>query len=333
MLQHFPKMKQEPKLELNSSLIKKIAEENYQLKTYDSEKYSKRTNILKCEQGKCYLLKESKLQNDNKFLYLYSLGVTNVLYPELNLENKFLTHYKNQEYYLMPFYDSQVIFPEKRAVDLLQELNNLHNNTMYPRQLSPNNSRYKFDELSKQLDYKFKIIEEYIRNLESRKINEVSNSILMKYYRILDAKNELIRLQKRIILYIKDHESVDYVFVHNNPKLEHLLYIKGTKYLVSLDNGKSGISSLDFSKFYVENENLNLDVRKLVLEHLQKQTSDFYYDYFRYLVLLIYIKRINLNSNILYVSKQFEQAFASIDKYFINFEDKKEEKENFEELL
>lgn len=283
---------------------------------------TKKTKIINCEFGKCYLIKKSNINIENKFNYLSSIGVDNIVYPELNIQNKFCTENKNETYYITPFYKTLNIVPEKRAVDLFEELNNIHNKTQFPRQLSPQNSRYKFDELTRQLDYKFKLLEEFIRGLESNKIGEVEFEILRRYYRILDAKNELFRLQKRIILSVKDRESINYVFVHNNPKLEHLLYIKGSKYIISIDNGKIGIESLDFAKFYVENENLNVDFQKIIINTLQSYESDFYYDYFRFLVLLIYIKRINISYELPFILKEFEQAYDSIEKYFYNFVDR-----------
>lgn len=256
------------------------------------------------------------------------MGLNNIIYPEFNINKKYLTTVNDENYYLTQYYDSLEVVPEKKAVDLFEELTNIHRNTQFPRQLSPANSRYKFDELTKQLDYKFKVIEEFIRSLESSQIGELEFEILRRYYRVLDAKNELIRLQKRIILNVKDHESVNYVFIHNNPKLEHLLYIKGSKYIVSIDKGQLGIESLDFAKFYVENEGLNVDFKKIIIETLQSYDSDFYYDYFRFLVLLIYIKRLNVSNELHEVYKDFDQIFVSLENYFYNFIDKPIEESN-----
>lgn len=272
-------------------------------------------------------MKKSNYDIDTKFSYLASLGINNVLYPEVNYNNKYVSNYEKEFYYVTPFYKTLNIVPEKKAVDLFDELIKVHKQTEFPRQLSPSSSRHKFDELTRQLDYKFKAIEEFIRSLESNKINELEFEILRRYYRILDAKNELFRLQKKLVMSVKDHESVKYVFVHNNPKLEHLLYIKGSKYIISIDNGKIGIESLDFAKFYVENENLNVDFQKIIIETLQSYEIDFYYDYFRFLVLLIYIKRINISLELPMILREFEQAFNSIDKYFYNFIDKTIESE------
>lgn len=300
----------------------------YNIKALDLKENTAKTKIFQCSNGNLYILKNTKDNVENKFNYLYDLGFTNVIYPELNIDNTYVTNYLDYKYYVSPFYQTQSIVNEKRVIGLFEELENLHNYTKFPRQLSPANSRHKFDELTKQLDYKFKLLEEYIRSLETSIITKDSMFILSKYYRILDAKKELIRLQKRIILNIKDHESVDYVFIHNNPKLEHLLYVKGSKYLISLDNGKVGINSLDFAKLYVENENINVDLPKIIIELLQSFESNFYYDYFRYLLLLIYIKRININSNLYSMIMDFELAYNSIDKYFYNFIDKTIEEQN-----
>ena len=315
-------MNRRPKLESNSKLIENNISANYNVSIAYSDNFTSKTKLINCVQGNCYLVKKTNPEIEAKFNYLSTLGIDNVLYPEVNVENKYVSAYDNEYYYLTPFYKTLNIVPERKAVDFFDELINVHLKTQFPRQLSPKNSRYKFDELTRQLDYKFKTLEEFIRSLESGKIYEIEYEILKRYYRILDAKSELFRLQKKIVLSVKDHESVNYVFVHNNPKLEHLLYIKGNKYIVSVDKGKIGIESLDFAKFYVENEYLNVDFQKIIIKTLQSYDTDFYYDYFRFLVLLIYIKRINISSDLSMILKEFDQAFNSIDRYFYNFIDK-----------
>lgn len=256
------------------------------------------------------------------FNFLQNVGVDNVIYPEFNNGELTVSTFEQEQYYITPYYDSSIIVPEKQALDLFNELVNLHSKTSFPKKLSPKNSRLKFDEISKQLDYKFIMIEEYIRSLETKEINEQSYNILSKYYYILDAKNELIRLQKRVILYIKDEEGINYSFIHNNPKLDHLIKVKGYNYLVSLEQGKFGIESLDFAKFYVENETLNIDFKKLITNILWQYESNFYYDYFRYLVLLIYIKKLIITNNLFINIKSFNRTAVSIEKYFKNFPDR-----------
>lgn len=192
-----------------------LIECNYNIKALTLLENTSKTKLIKCSTGTYYILKNTKDNTIDKFNYLGDLGLTNIIYPELNLNNNYVTDYMDTKYYISPFYQTQSIVNEKRSIDLFGELSVLHENTKFPRQLSPRNSRYKFDELTKQLDYKFKLLEEYIRSLETNIITKETMYILSKYYRILDAKKELIRLQKKIILNIKDHESVNYVFIHN----------------------------------------------------------------------------------------------------------------------
>ena len=102
-------------------------------------------------------------------------------------------------------------------------------------------------------------------------LGNFSVPILENYHHILDAKTEMIRLQKRIIAIIKDKESVVFSFLHNNPKLDHILIVRGAKYLTSLENGKIGINSLDLAKFYVENQDLNIDFSQIIKEYYQNE--------------------------------------------------------------
>lgn len=269
-----------------------------------------------------YLLKKCNEPTKRIFNFLQNVGVDNIIYPEYQKGTISVSTFQDEEYYITPYYDTSIIVPEKQALDLFNELLHLHSKTSFPKKLSQKSSRSKIDEISKQLDYKFILIEEYIRSLETKKIDEQSYNILSNYHYILDAKNELIRLQKRIILYIKDEEGVNYSFNHNNPKLDHLIKVKGYNYLVSVEKGKFGIESLDFAKFYIENEYLNIDFKKLITDVLWQYESQFYYDYFRYLVLLIYIKKLSITNSLFVNIRSFNKTALSIEKYFKTFPDR-----------
>lgn len=279
-----------------------------------SFKYQDKTN-------KEYFLKFSPFNASEKFKFLESLGVDNIIYPHLNKDNEYLTKQSASSYYLMDYYKQNNLIEEVKAQNMLIELNRLHNKSIIKRQLSSRLARPKFEEITKELDYKFKIIENYVRSVEYESLNIFSMPILGNYQFILDAKKELIMLQKRIINFVKAKEKVEYVFVHNRPSLDHLLNIKGVNYLVSAENGKIGISSLDLAKFYIENEDLEIDFYELIVNDIFRNQSPFYYDYFRFLVLYILIKKIVISSEKYLTAQSFINISNSIKKYFSTFLD------------
>ena len=274
---------------LTSSLV-----EYYEIPLEFIMKLGSKSFKYKDETSREYFLKVSPFNTSEKYKFLENLAVDNVIYPHLNKENEYLTKQKGSSFYLMDFYKQNNIIPEVKAQNMLIELNRLHKTTVIKRQLSSRLARPKFEEITKELDYKFKIIENYVRSIEYEELNVFSMPILGNYQYILDAKKELVMLQKRIINFVKAKEKVEYVYVHNRPSLDHLLNIKGVNYLVSVENGKIGISSLDLAKFYLENEDLDIDFEELIVNNIFKNQSPFYYDYFRFLVLYILIKKIVL---------------------------------------
>lgn len=273
------------------------------------------------ESNREYFLKVSPFNASEKFKFLEGLGVDNIIYPHLNIENEYLTRQKGKAFYLTDFYKQNNLIDEVKAQNMLIELQKLHHSSIIKRQLSTRLARPKFEEITKELDYKFKIIENYVRSVEYESLNIFSMPILGNYQFILDAKKELVMLQKRIINFIKAKEKVEYVYVHNRPSLDHLLNIKGVNYLVSAENGKIGISSLDLAKFYLENEDLEIDFNALIVEDIFKNQSPFYYDYFRFLVLYILIKKIVISSEMYLTAQSFINISNSIKKYFSTFLD------------
>ena len=108
---------------------------------------------------------------------------------------------------LIYFYKQNNLIDEVKAQNMLIELQKLHNSSIIKRQLSTRLARPKFEEITKELDYKFKIIENYVRSVEYESLNIFSMPILGNYQFILDAKKELVMLQKRIINFIKAKEK------------------------------------------------------------------------------------------------------------------------------
>lgn len=319
-MKSFPDWRKEQDIKCKRS-INQVLKEEFNIDVKEVLDNTSKTKIIRCEDQN-YLMKRYDESIERIYNFLQNSGTTNVIYPEKLNGVIMVSTNEHQKYYLTPYYDSTIIVPEKQALDLFNELATLHSKTAYPKKLTQKTSRQKIDEISKQLNYKFILIEEYIRSLETKTIDEQTYNILSNYHYILDAKNELIRLQKRIILSIKDEEGVNYSFNHNNPKLDHLIKVKGFNYLTSLEKGKFGIESLDYAKFYIENEELNIDFKKLITNVLWQYESHFYYDYFRYLVLLIYIKKLSITNNLFINIKSFNKTAISIEKYFKTFPDR-----------
>ena len=82
---------------------------------------------------------------------------------------------------------------------------------------------------------------------------------------------------------------------------------------------------MDLAKIYIENENLNIDFKNIIREYFKNENNLFGYDYFRFLVLFILIKRINLTESNYINSTLFVQTSESIKRYFANFSDNQEE--------
>lgn len=297
----------------------------YELSIEDIEPLSSKAFKIYDSSGNAYFLKEVGLESFEKYQFLSNEGVNNILYPALNRDKNFVTRYNNHSIYLNTFIESVNLKDELMANSLYHELNNLHQKTSFKRQLSPNSSRPKFEEITRRLDYLFRSIEEYIRGVESRPLTRENMQILGNYQYVLDAKKELVRLQKRIISSIKARESINYSYVHNKPRLDHIISVKGIKYLTSIENGRIGISSLDMAKLYIENEDLNIDFKSIIDDFYRHQDNPFYYDYFRYLVLLFTVKRLNVTNDLFVDANLFITTSNSIKKYFDSFPDYKEE--------
>jgi hypothetical protein len=301
-------------MELNNSISEK-----YNIKVHDIERLTDKSYKIVCDTRNCYFIKQVPKIVESKYIFLSNQGVNNVLYPILNNDRKYITDFNDKNFYVNDYIENIVSKEESRAYNMFNALDRLHSSTTIKKQLSTTKSRPKIEEITKQLDYKFVLIEQYIRGLETKPIDKDSMLVLEKYHIILNAKKELVTLQKKIILSIKDKNSVEYSFVHNNPKNDHLIMKNGYQYLTSITNGKIGVSSLDMAKFYIENSELNLDYKEIIFKDYYSQKNNFYYDYFRFLVLFIYIKSIHFLQNDIFNKEQFVRICIKIEKFMTDF--------------
>ena len=301
-------------MELNNSISEK-----YNIKVHDIERLTNKSYKIVCDTKNCFFIKQVPKIVESKYVFLSNQGVNNVLYPILNNDRKYITDFNDKNFYVNDYIENIVSKEESRAYNMFNALNRLHSSTTIKKQLSTTNSRPKIEEITKQLDYKFVLIEQYIRGLETKPIDKYSMMVLEKYHIILNAKKELVTLQKKIILSIKDKNSVEYSFVHNNPKNDHLIMKNGYQYLTSITKGKIGISSLDMAKFYIENSDIDLDYKEIIFKDYYSQKNSFYYDYFRFLVLFIYIKSIHFSQNDIINKENFVIICNKIEKFMTDF--------------
>lgn len=271
-----------------------------------------------------FIIKKIKDEMNSKYSYLKNIGISNIVYP-ISTKNKRSSfnicndNEKNDDYCVLPYVDNNNILNQNKVVALLKELEILHTKTEFMKKINIIRSKNRMEEIIEYLNYKFLIIESYIRTIEAQNFDEFSIPILKKYQYILEAKKLLIKYNKKIVKAIKEEKSIYYCFIHNNPKLEHIIIQGGSNFLISLDKGKIGICSLDIAKYYVENQEINFDFYEVITKYFDKYNDEFYYDYFIFLVLFIYIKIIIIESKDYVTTQNFVYSSDCIKKFIKDF--------------
>jgi len=299
----------------------------YNLSFASYKPITSKTYRLKTKEELYFFSKRSELYAKEKYNFLYNQGIKNILYPLKNRLGEFVSDYRNEKYFVMDYVNCPDIIGEIRAVNLLDELTDLHNNTFFKRQLSVDFSRRKMELLFEYLQYKFNVLEAYIRTLETRDFDEFSIPVLKNYRHLLNAKKVMGRIHRRLVSDIKDKKSVYYAFVHNNPKTNHLLTYRGQRFLTSIEKAKVGITSLDISKFYLNSKDINIDLVPLVNQYFDKFDDDFYRNYFYFLVLLYYMKGIVIYDKDYVSCQSFLYASTSIKDFLFAFDLNKDKTE------
>ena len=91
-----------------------------------------------------------------------------------------------------------------------------------------------------------------------------------------------------------------------------------------LGSGKT-VFTKGFAKAMEITEEVTSPTFNIIKEYYKNENNLFGYDYFRFLVLIIFIKKINLTSSDYINSTTFIKVANSIKRYFDNFSDNQEE--------
>ncbi len=312
---------------MNNKILKELLREfrnNYNLELSSFCPLTSKSYKVITKNNDKLLIKKSKEKVKSKYMYLKNEGIDNIIYPVFNNKNSITTRlskdiYCDDCYYIVPFIDDNNVLNEKKAKSLLEELQKLHIKTSFNRKLSINKSKKKMEEMIIFLDYQFSVIEAFVRTIEAQSYDEFSIPILKNYQYILKAKNIMIEKNRKIVNNIKLEKSVIFCFLHNNPKIDHLIINEGNKYLISIDNGIIGIPSLDIAKYYIENEDIYFDISSHILNYFNEFDDDFYFDYFIYLVMFLYLKGLIIDSKGYISTQSFIFTAKSLNKFIINF--------------
>ena len=303
-------------------IIYNINDENFNINRYLL--ISNKSAKINCVNGKCFFIKGTDYYTDEKYKLLYNEGVNNILYPKVNEKGNFVNKKRinNEEllYYISDYYKDDVMSIEYKAKHLIDELTNLHLHTRFKKELTKEKSRKKLEDIYQYLQYKFNLLESFVRSVECSPFDENSILILKNYHYLLDCKNIMAKLNKKIIYDVKNNKSIYHSFIHNNPKIDHLIVNNGKCYLISLEKSKIGIPSLDIVKYYMECESYNIDIKLIILNYFENYDDEFYLNYFYFFVLLFYIKGIIIYNNNYITSQSFVYGALKIKKFIEKFE-------------
>ncbi len=261
--------------------------------------------------NKKYILKlvSAKCIKINSFLVQENIDIVSLPFK------KFKT--KKGVYFLYEYQVELDIPNQTKAKHLLELTNLLHDKTKYEKKLSSKNFKYLY-RTYKKIDYKFQMLEMYIRESEIKNNkNDCDWILLSKYHVFLDAKIVMYNLQKKIHDYIDKKTNVLYSLNHGNPNISHIYNNK----LISMDSSYLGLFVSDIAKLYINCDHINIDWYTLINEVLSKYDNEFYKIYFKFMVLYIYMINVDLNVIDLGVSSnKYIQISRKISIFLQNFE-------------
>jgi len=242
-----------------------------------------------------YILK--RVEDNGVYEFFQTQNVNSVLYP-LNINGVTKIKINNKDYYIFN-YLSEVKYPEKNKVyDLMNALQEIHTSTIIQKKMYPELDIPRFKKMYQFLKGKFEEIDNFLRLIESKEYySDIDFMILNRYYTILDIKYYLNKLQTKILDKMESGLEPKICLNHGNPDLNHLI----NKKLISFNKAKMTIPVYDIALFYINTAEIRMNHRKIILDWLNQYEDQFYYLYFKFLVLYIYVYNLSIKSETSYI--------------------------------
>ncbi len=246
---------------------------------------------------KRYILKKTNKKTEYIYTYLYSTNLENVILPLKTLSGNFTFNYNNELYYLMPFVEN-IPYPNSRKIlELKNELSKLHKSTSHSAKLKINKIYKKLYLIYKTLNVKFSLIETFIREIEIKDNYDDLDLIFLNNYNFyLRLKQIMYESQKVIHKYLDEEFPVNYSLIHMYPEVTHFLS-NNKKFLISFEKAKIGLPIIDIYRFYILNEDNEINVVRIVKEWLDEYNHPFYTNYFFFMTAYTYLLLIDDTSD------------------------------------
>ena len=203
---------------------------------------------------KAYILKRVKnrrvIRNYN---YLSAQKFAHVILPLLTIHGSFVTRFKGERYYLIPFHATIEYPHDKRLIDYIELLVKLHEKTKVIRPFDTEEFTRVYQKQQRDLADRFHILDAFLGECETK--NE--KTIFMWYYlsqypKIIGIKNLLLDIQKKIDEELSQIDHFGFALIHNRPSLDHFIVTNEKNYLINFEHSVISLTIYDYIKLFIE---------------------------------------------------------------------------------
>lgn len=272
--------------------------------------------VIDTNKGK-YVIKNRFSQNDHLYSYLDNKNFPYLLYRE-----------SIDDYEIFPYVNEVELPLEEKAIELVYILSILHNKTTFYREVSMDQVKEIYEEISDKLSYLFTYYHDLQDVIEQKVYMNPAEYLLIRNISFVYSSLEFSKQQlEKWYQYKKNQKKERVVLLHGRPCLDHLLIGKDKK-LISWNHYKRDIPIYDFVYFYRHDY---MDVEMSTLYGLYQSKFMFTEEeYLLFLTLLTIPEKLEWNGN---HYSNCEKTFRFI-KYitktrdFVLKEDEEQQKEN-----
>lgn len=223
-----------------------MKEINHLLRNHDLKPkcYKKRgrATIIDTNNGK-FVIKEKNRSDRSNNIYKYLESRNFNYYP------RFIDD-ENEQYEITEYIQEIDMPKEQKMMDLIDLVVLLHNKTTYYEEVSEDNYKQIYEDISNNIEYLNGYYQDIITVIESKVYMSPSEYLLARNISKVFASLNYCKYElKNWFSIVKDKKKQRYVVLHNNLNIDHFLKNKGS-YLISWNKAKIDNPIFDLYKLY-----------------------------------------------------------------------------------
>lgn len=251
-----------------NNILKKL----YDLDVIGVIKVTNKVYRIKTKDNKHYGLKHLDDNNESVFAFLCILNISSFCIPIKNNEGNYITKINDENFYLMPWYDDEMLLAKEIKLRFyIEELIKLHNYSSYDTKINTGYFEDIFLELEKMIIEEENDINTYLSMIEKKEYKSPSEWLFLlnnnKFYAAINKSKDHLNKFRELV---KEMDTIRVSLNYLNFNFDNIL-VKDKK-IIGIEKIKSAPIIYDIKDLFDKSYNLSIDFIMYIKMYLKENS-------------------------------------------------------------